>query len=141
MAWTINTLVKLVLLALIPLCYSRPSLLDGEDDPGYIQDQESPRRFYVPVEVPLDAIFSSLRAHTQSLHQSSPLLDKRAASGSEGIGSILPKMDEDADLRGMKRKMFWQPLGYLPASVRAHNSPTGSSASENQASSSVFRYG
>lgn len=140
MAWTINTLLKLALLAFVPLCYSRPSLLDGDDDAGYFLDQESPRRFYVPVEVPFDTLLGALRAHTQSAHQPNAALDKRAAS--EILGSILPKMDDDADLRGMKRKMFWQPLGYLPASVRAHNSPTGSTGSENQASSSnVFRYG
>lgn len=40
-----------------------------------------------------------------------------------------------------KRKVFWQPLGYLPASARIGNQGSSSGAAKDKNGSSIFRYG
>lgn len=139
----ISVLFKVAIFTLVSACFCRPSLYDGDEDLlAYYSEQEPSRRFYLPVEVSYDAILNALRAHSQPSRLSESAVEKRFSSNTEILGSFLPKVDDDAEMRGMKRKMFWQPLGYLPASVRAHNNPSGSTTNGNQGSSAnVFRYG
>jgi hypothetical protein len=135
MTSSIHVLIKVALLTFIPLCSCRTRFYDNDDDVTYVPESESPKHVYLPIEIPYEALFNALRQPTHNF-------EKRGNSGSEILAPFMPKMDEGTELKGMKRKMFWQPLGYLPASVRAHNNPVGSSGTDTQGSSSnVFRYG
>uniref|UniRef100_A0A0B6ZWN4 Uncharacterized protein n=1 Tax=Arion vulgaris TaxID=1028688 RepID=A0A0B6ZWN4_9EUPU len=136
MTSSINVLFKVVLLTFIPLCSCRPPLFETDDDAAFVSEQDSPKHLYLPVEIPFDSLLAALRA------QSSHLFEKRSSLANEILSPYIPKTEDSVETRGLKRKMFWQPLGYLPASVRAHNSPAGSTGNDNQGSSSnVFRYG
>ncbi|KAL5012480.1 hypothetical protein ScPMuIL_011031 [Solemya velum] len=41
----------------------------------------------------------------------------------------------------MKRKVFWQPLGYVPAAMRMTGGPAGQAGNQGAQGGQIFRYG
>ncbi|GFN92945.1 hypothetical protein PoB_001945100 [Plakobranchus ocellatus] len=114
-------------------------------------------RFYLPIDIAPAALAGALKAHMRNTNGNdiggdaeSPydlLQQKRTTSSLEMFEP--PTADaHQQDLpyfSGIKRKMFWQPLGYMPASARAHHSNNKNGAANRNSAqdngSNVFRYG
>ncbi|KAK3762545.1 hypothetical protein RRG08_006969 [Elysia crispata] len=116
-------------------------------------------KFYLPIEIAPAALVGAFKAHARNSARAGSYVDevpevpldliqqKRTTSSLE-IAEPLSAAEivrEPFVFNGMKRKMFWQPLGYMPASARAQNSGgKGGNGGRNSAQdngSNVFRYG
>lgn len=117
----------------------RPSSLRGDDSINYDPEQES----YLPTGISCNAILDALKERPSNLLPSDyKTTEKRTAAIAEGLDGSFPDTDSDDRIAGIKRRIFWQPLGYMPAAARAHNGPIDAALRANQGvSSNVFRYG
>ncbi|CAG5130125.1 unnamed protein product [Candidula unifasciata] len=123
-------------LALIAVCCCRPSSFRAEDSVNYDTLQDS----YLPNSMSLGAILEALKEHI--LLSDYKTMEKRTMINTENLDLSFPNTVEDAQIAGMKRRIFWQPLGYMPAAARAHNGPLDAAGRGNKSvSSNVFRYG
>ncbi|CAL1534285.1 unnamed protein product [Lymnaea stagnalis] len=126
-----------VLFAILSACACAPPTFDPEDDLSDYPDQEK-RPSGPPVEFTLDTILGVLRAHAHTLRQlESAVFEQKKLSALTSA-----RYDEDAPMIGIKRKRYWQPLGYLPASIRIQHNNQGLAKPDAQdTGSNVFRYG
>ncbi|CAL1536709.1 unnamed protein product [Lymnaea stagnalis] len=128
----------IVLVTILSACTCPSLTFDLEEQLDDTRDKE--RRAYIPAELTQDTILDVLKAHALTLQQlESAISDQKRTSAA---GAFPARPGGDFPMRGMKRKMFWQPLGYLPASARAQNISPGQPKPDNQETgSNVFRYG
>nr|KAI8748230.1 neuropeptide ky [Biomphalaria glabrata] len=106
---------------------------DIEEDVNDYPDQE--KRTYATTDATLETILNVLKSHAQSLRQLESTVYEQKRSGFRSRSG-------DDLLGGVKRRMVWQPLGYLPASIRVQHGSQGPQRPEMQdTGSSVFRYG
>ncbi|GFR72530.1 bradykinin-like neuropeptide precursor [Elysia marginata] len=120
----------------------------------------SSHKFYLPIEIAPAALLGAFKAHARNSARADgsdadidaipelPLdlvQQKRTTSSMEMVDplSAAALVQESPVFSGMKRKMFWQPLGYMPASARAQHSKNsgGGRNSPQENGSNVFRYG
>ncbi|KAH9498949.1 Bradykinin-like neuropeptide [Bulinus truncatus] len=105
-----------------------------EEDLNDYPDQE--KRTYTASDASLEAILNILKSHAQSLRQLESTIYEQKRSG------FRTRLGDELNFGGVKRRMVWQPLGYLPASARVQHGSQGAPRQEIQDSgSSVFRYG
>lgn len=129
------------LLSLLAVCCCRPSSLQGEDNVSYNVDED----MYMRVSMSCSAILGALKAQAQNLLPPDyKTTEKRTVASTDSLDELFPNTDTDTgvEMAGIKRRIFWQPLGYMPAAARANNGLAATAGNENQGiSSSVFRYG
>ncbi|BFZ06009.1 hypothetical protein BsWGS_09048 [Bradybaena similaris] len=129
------------LLSLLAVCCCRPSALQGEDSASYNLDED----MYMRVSMSCSAILGALKAQAQNLLPPDyKTTEKRTVASTDSVNELFPNADNDngVEIAGIKRRIFWQPLGYMPAAARANNGLPATAGNGNQGiSSSVFRYG
>ncbi|RUS91707.1 hypothetical protein EGW08_000533 [Elysia chlorotica] len=110
-------------------------------------------KFYLPIEIAPAALVGAFKAHARNMDGDAledPLdfIQQKRTTSSVEVAEPLSAAEivqHPFVFNGMKRKMFWQPLGYMPASARAQNNAgktanTGRSSNQDTGSN-VFRYG
>ena len=136
--------------------HQRVSLADLAD----AFDKPPVHKFYLPIEIAPAALVGAFKAHARypghgGSETTGPMdvpLDliqqKRTTSSLEIVDPLSADAleQEPSIFSGMKRKMFWSPLGYMPASARAQNgggknSGAGRNSAQDANGSNVFRYG
>lgn len=136
-----RVLWSLVLFGLIALSVCRSSAFESEEEINDFQDDLPKRSF--PGDASSDPLLLALRAHAHSLRQlESAILEQKRSLTSGQYSSFPFRFDDETGFRGMKRKSYWNPLGYLPASARVQNSNPGTVRPDNgESGASAFRYG
>uniref|UniRef100_A0A0B6Z4K1 Uncharacterized protein n=1 Tax=Arion vulgaris TaxID=1028688 RepID=A0A0B6Z4K1_9EUPU len=136
-----SSLCVIYMLSIFTMCNCRALLLDDEGDIDSDTEQELATHFFIPVELSFKYILRALKDNEQDLRPTDfQTFEKSPTSNTEVVHQVFKKMNDEN--QETKRKIFWQPLGYMPASARAHNSQSTTTGNGNQGSSSnVFRYG
>lgn len=156
------SIVAFAVLILFPATFGAPHQHFSVEDFAEAFEKPPIHKFYLPIEIAPAALLGAFKAHARnSLHGSRSGSDsdavpelpvdliqqKRTTSSLEMVDplSASAMAQEPPVFPDMKRKMFWQPLGYMPASARAQNSggrsASGARNSQHDNGSNVFRYG
>lgn len=146
MTSSIYGFITLSVVALISqtTCRSLDLLLDGDFNNGLASFDGSSKWSRLPLEFLAAFDLDPHQAQGQHLAEApeAPLMEAMKRSRGPSPRRLRSYLRRAAGLRGMKRKMFWQPLGYMPASARAHNNvPEVVSENSQDSGTNVFRYG